>query len=79
MIKALPQSLYFPSLPDKIKEVTSANSASVVLQPFTKTLLTLCWVFSRCLAVVQSGDVRILYSCHINDLFTVGMDCLLWK
>lgn len=79
MIKALTQSLYFPSLPDKIKEVTSANSASVVLQPFTKTLLALCWVFSHCLAVVQSRDVRKHYSCHINDLFTVGMYRLLWK
>lgn len=79
VIKALPQSLYFPSLPDKIKEVTSVNSASVVLQSFTKTLLTLCWVFSRCLAVVRSGDVRIHYSCQINDLFTVGMYCLMWK
>lgn len=75
-IKALLQSLSLSSVSDKIKEVTSVNSASQVLQPFTKTLFKLCWVFSHCLSVVQSVYVRIHYSCHINDLFTVRMYCL---
>lgn len=69
-------SISLSSVSDKIKEVTSVNSASQVLQPFTKTLFKLCWVFSHCLSVVQSVYVRIHYSCHINDLFTVRMYCL---
>lgn len=35
-------SISLSPVSDKIKEVISVNSESVVLQPFTKTLLKLC-------------------------------------